>query len=213
MLENGWIMTDRANPGPRYRELVAQYERLHMQGEPNLGLKAEETYPGVSLMPHIGRIKALIERAGAQTLLDYGCGKGMQYEPQPITGADGLQHDSLLDYWDLDEVRCYDPCYGPYQVRPEGQFDGVICTDVLEHCAADDLEWIIGDLFGYARKFVFASIACYAAKSRLPNGENAHCTVQPPAWWEALFARCAAAFPGIRYQLVLIEVPGPDDPD
>lgn len=201
------------NRSARYRELIGMYRRLHAEGEKNLGLAPQETYPGVSIMPHIERIKRLIDETGASTLLDYGCGKGMQYEPQVITLADGRRYDGLLDYWDVDEVECYDPCYEPYQRRPEGTFDGVICTDVLEHCETEDLPWVVSDLFNFARRFVFASIACYPAKSRLPNGENAHCTVQPPSWWESLFAKCATAAPGVRYHLALIEAPHPDDPD
>ena len=91
----------------------------------------------------------------------------------------------------MDYVACYDPSYAPFSLLPQGPFDGVICTDVLEHCPEEDLDWIVGELFGYANKFVFASIAGYPAMKTLPSGENAHCTVQPLAWWNALFQRHA----------------------
>ena len=42
---------------------------------------------------------------------------------------------------------------------PTGQFDGVISTDVLEHCPEPDLPWILDEMFGAARKFIFANIA------------------------------------------------------
>jgi hypothetical protein len=66
----------------------------------------------------------------------------------------------------------------PFSALPEGRFDGVVCTDVLEHCPEEDLPWIVGELFGYARLFVFANVACYPAAKKLPNGENAHCTIR-----------------------------------
>jgi len=192
---------DRQNPSPRYQKMLTLYRELHGSGERFMGLTAEETYPGVSILPHLARIKELIAATGAATLLDYGCGKGMQYELRSfeVPGA-GVQ-DSIIDYWDLDEVACYDPCYPPYSKLPEEKFDGVICTDVLEHCPEEDIPWIVDELFGYARRFVFASIACYPAKSRLPNGENAHCTIRPLEWWRDVFAGVARSHPGVAWKL------------
>jgi hypothetical protein len=196
----------RSKPSGRYDELLALYTRLHREGEPFLKLAPESTYPGVSILPHVGRIRNLIQDTQSKTVLDYGSGKGLQYEPHRIK-VDGVgECDSLMDYWDVDEVRCYDPCYAPYSTLPEGQFDGVICTDVLEHCVEEDLPWIVGEIFSFSTKFVFASIACYPAKSRLPNGENAHCTVKPPQWWDELFRETGARYPAVRYETSLIEL-------
>jgi hypothetical protein len=159
----------------------------------------------VSIKPHIHRIKPLIHETGARTLLDYGCGKGLQYEPQRISVEGVGEWDSLLDYWGIEELHCYDPGYEPFSKLPEGKFDGVICTDVLEHCNEVDLPWIVEEIFSYAKRFVFASIACYPAKTHLPNGENAHCTVRPPQWWRDLFGAIAARHPGVKYKVLLLE--------
>jgi hypothetical protein len=196
----------RDNPSGRYRELLSMYKRLHSEGEPFQKLPPESTYPGVSILPHIDRIRGLIQATQSKTILDYGCGKGLQYEPRRIKIEGIGEWDSLMDYWDVDEVRCYDPCYTPYSTLPTEQFDGVISTDVLEHCVEEDLPWIVNEIFSFATKFVFASIACYPAKSRLPNGENAHCTVKPPQWWDELFRRTAAQHPDVRYETSLIEI-------
>jgi hypothetical protein len=191
----------RLNPSPRYLALTALYRSLHREGEKRLNLTPEETYPGVSLLPHLKRIRELIVRTGATTLLDYGCGKGMQYEPHRVTVPGEGVFDGVLDYWDVDEVRCYDPCVERYSALPEGQFDGVISTDVLEHCPESDIPWIVDEMFGYARRFVFACIACYAAKSTLPNGENAHTTVHPFAWWQAVFSAAGAKRPAVLWKI------------
>lgn len=191
----------RANPSPRYRELQAMYCEMHREGEKFLGIPAADTFPGKSLMPQAVRIKRLIDVTGAQMLLDYGSGKGRQYETMPMTDGKGGSWPSVLDYWDVDEVVCYDPCYAPYSTLPEGVFDGVVCTDVLEHCPEDDMAWIIGELFGYATRFVFANVACFPATKRLPSGENAHCTIRPPAWWKALFEAAAAARGGVTWEV------------
>jgi hypothetical protein len=190
----------RSNPSPRYLALQALYRRMHQQGEEFLGVAPDATFPGFSLDAQLGRIKALIAQTGADTVLDYGCGKGRQYEPRPITGEDGSVWPGVIDYWDVGEVVCYDPCYEPYNKLPQGKFDGVICTDVLEHCPEQDLPWIISELFAYATRFVFANVACFPARKRLPNGENAHCTIQPAEWWAQLLRQVAADHPALRWE-------------
>ncbi len=187
------------------------YRRLHVEGEKFLQLEPEATYPGISLMPHLGRIKRLIDETDAKTILDYGSGKGMQYEPQRIALPGRGEWNSVLDYWDVDEVRCYDPCYEPYSRLPEERFDGVVCTDVLEHCPEEDLRWIVSEIFSFATRFVYAAVACYPAKSRLPNGENAHCTVRPQQWWQILFEEVAAAYPGVKWTISFGELASATD--
>ena len=191
----------RDNPSPDYRRMVALYRELHTRGEQVLGLTADETYPGISMLPHAKRIKELIDRTGARTVLDYGCGKGYQYDLQNLTIPGAGVQDSVLDYWDIDEVRCYDPCYERYSRLPEEKFGGVISTDVLEHCYESDIPWIVAEMFAFANRFVFASVACYPAKTTLPNGENAHATVRPLAWWKQIFADAGGPHPQVVYKL------------
>ena len=191
---------NRRSPSPRYLELQTMYRQMHQQGERFLGVTAENTFPGFSLDAQLSRIKALVSRTEGDTLLDYGCGKGQQYQPRPIKDEFGAVWPAVIDSLDIGELVCYDPCYEPHNSLPEGKFDGVICTDVLEHCPELDLPWIIGELFGYAKKFVFANVACYPAHKRLPNGENAHCTIQPASWWVALVEGISRNHPAIRWE-------------
>jgi FkbM family methyltransferase len=191
----------RAQPSARYRELVSLYRRMHAEGESRLGLSAEETFPGSSLFAHLARVKRLIESTGSKTILDYGAGKGMQYRPQKIAIDGRHVADGVAEYWDVDEVRCYDPGYAPHSALPEGRFDGVVCTDVLEHCPEEDLAWILDEIFGYAQNFVYLNVACYPARKTLPNGENAHITVRPPQWWRERIAAHAAPRPQLKWEL------------
>jgi hypothetical protein len=190
----------RSHPSPRYLELQALYRQMHQNGEVFLGGTAEETFPGFSLDAQVSRIKGLIDRTKTDTILDYGCGKGLQYEPRPIKSDTGESWTSIIDYWDIGELVCYDPCYERYNKLPEGKFDGVICIDVLEHCPEQDLPWILGELFGYASRFVFANVACFPALKRLPNGENAHCTIRPREWWHELVRDISARHPGVAWE-------------
>src|SRR5687768_13449412 len=107
----------RATPSPRYRELLALYERMHVEGETRLGIPPDRTFPGQSLFAHLERIKCLIERTDAKTILDYGAGKGLQYRPHRITIGGEHVADGIAEYWDVDEVQCYDPGYAPHSRR------------------------------------------------------------------------------------------------
>lgn len=207
----GLMKYSRAHPSPRYVELQGLYRTMHEQGETSLGIPPQLTFPGKKLGPQIGRIKRLVERTGAQTVLDYGCGKGQQYEPHALQRESGASLPSVIDYWSIDEVVCYDPCYAPYSELPRGRFDGVICTDVLEHCPEDDVNWIVEELFSFASRFVFANVACYAALKCLPNGENAHCTVKPVEWWKDVLENTAAQHPALVWEVwvsTIVEGPG-----
>jgi hypothetical protein len=194
----------RAAPSPRYRRLLEQYRLLHTQGETNLGIPPEQTFAGQSLPAQAPAIKRLIRRTGSQTILDYGSGKGKQYELRRVVDAeDGVDHPDIRSYWGVREIRCYDPGYSPFSEWPKATFDGVICTDVLEHCPEDDIPWILDELFASARNFVYANVACFPARKCLPSGGNAHCTIKPVKWWEEQIARAARAKPALLFEFRL----------
>ncbi len=201
----------QSNPSPRYRELVAMYRDLHLNGEKSLGLPAESTFDGRSLLPQAGRIGELCRQFGARTMLDYGSGKGKQYLITRIDDGAGRIYEGIVDYWGVDSVHCYDPGYLPHSQRPSGKFDAVISTDVLEHCPEEDVPWILDDMFGFARLFFYANVANFPAVKTLPNGENAHCTIKPVEWWQDILTGTAARHPGVRFE-VWVEsiVVGPD---
>jgi hypothetical protein len=190
----------RNSPSPRYRELIALYQTMHLEGERFLDIPAEDTFPGASLPPQVSRIKRLVDATGAANLLDYGSGKGRQYDMRDVKLLDGRVISSIADHWNVDYVHCFDPSYPPFSKIPEGEFDGVISTDVLEHCPQEDIPWIVDEIFGYATKFVFANVACYPASKRLPTGENAHCTILPPEWWAELVGTIAARHAGLVWE-------------
>ena len=192
----------RQRPSPRYQALLQAYEDLHANGSAEQGIPASAMFPGQSLTEHVGELIGMVREFGVRTMLDYGCGKAMLYRPvNDIRTRDGRAFSSVQELLGV-EVALYDPAYLPYRQRPEGQYDLVVCTDVLEHCAEEDLQWIVDDLFGYATKAVFANIACYPAKKTLPSGENAHCTVREVGWWEALILTCALRYPHVRYRFI-----------
>jgi hypothetical protein len=190
----------RHRPSERYQQLIVLYREMHLHGDRLRGKAASDTFDGRSLVPQAERIRRLIDQTGAKRILDYGSGKGTQYDPNPFVIEGHGKWDGVLDYWGVDELVCFDPAYPPYSRMPQAKFDGVIATDVLEHCPEEDMPWIVEEIFAFSTRFVYATIACYPATKRLPNGENAHCTIRPPHWWNELFSRTAARYADVRWE-------------
>lgn len=190
----------RANPSNRYQDLINLYRNLHEGGEPQSGLSAEKTFPGLSLLHHTKRIKQVIKATKAKNILDYGSGKGQQYTQNFVRPGFEDGSRTILDYWDVKNIDCYDPAYKPFSTLPTGKYEGVISTDMLEHCPEEDIPWVFDEIFGYAERFVYVNIACYPAEKNLPNGENAHITIYPKEWWIDLINKTSARYPDVIWE-------------
>ena len=195
----------RASPSPRYRRLLEQYRLLHENGEQHLGIPPELTFAGQSLPPQAAHIKRLIRSTGSRSLLDYGSGKGTRTTCAAWSTprkASTIRTSGPIGAWTRSvattPVRAVRPTAGRH-------FRRVICTDVLEHIAEEDIAWILDELFAFARKFLFANVACFPARKRLPSGANAHCTIKPLRWWEEQIARAARSRPGLVYEFRLAQ--------
>jgi hypothetical protein len=186
-------------PSARYGELLEMYATMHEEGRPETGHSAGETFSGISLHEHVEPVARLCREEGVETLLDFGAGKGRMYEDDPAFEAGGRH--KRLPQWPGVAVTCYDPGYEPFREPYEGAYDAVITTDVLEHIPEEDIAWVLDDLFDQADKVVYAVAACYPAKKLMPDGTNAHCTQQPPAWWAGQMELAARRHPGIRWVL------------
>ncbi len=197
--EAGFTLFDRAHPSHRYQELINQSANLHTRGTAD-NRSAEQTFPGKVLSQHLVSIRELVANTNAHSVLDYGAGKASLYKTLPGRGPD----DPLkaMPAWGEDvQVTVFDPAYEPYSRLPDAQFDGVVCTDVLEHISEQDIPWVLQEIFSRAQSFVYVSVACYPAKKTLANGENAHVSIKPPAWWEQQFRSAARRYPGVYWTL------------
>lgn len=148
---------------------LEQYRQMHMAGH----------FPGHSTRKWAAEIGALIKKYDARTLLDYGSGKGMQYDQQ-----------KLHEGWGVAKPTLYDPAVKGLNLLPSPMrpFDGVICCDVLEHLENKEIADAIFDVLIRADKFAFFSISTAKAKKTLPDGRNAHLTIQAEDWWHGMFA-------------------------
>ena len=150
---------------------IEEYKKYHAENETN--------YPGNNLKPQLHHIKDLVQDTKAETLLDYGCGKGLQY-------TEWKHHEELGVMPTL-----YDPAVPEYQKLPEGSFHGIYSTDVMEHIPKEQLPEIFDNIYTRAERFVYLGICTRPAKTVLSNGENAHCTIEPIGFWTTMVKKYA----------------------
>ena len=133
-------------------------------------------WTGESLAEYKYDVWTIIKERKVTKILDYGCGKGKF-------------HDLLFNNKNTPgspmgiSIAKYDPAYIPYSVKPKGDFELVLCTDVMEHVQEDKVDEVLKDLFD-SGPYIFLTITCYAATQILLNGKNAHYTIKPPEWWK-----------------------------
>lgn len=138
------------------------------------------------------RIKSALKKTGSTTMLDYGCGDGLQYKRY-----------GLKEFFNLQEIYCYDPGVEEFEIKPNKSFDAVINTDVMEHIPIGVDREVIAEIFTFATKMVYFRIATSPAKNKLPNGENAHCNLKTHEEWVKLIKKFVKP-----HQYVVIETTG-----
>jgi hypothetical protein len=120
--------------------------------------KENKSWAGYDVVKYQKQIKDLVVRYNAKTILDYGCGKGLQY-------VDKLPYEEnapwqTLDEWLGVEVYKYDPCVEGFQTPPPPgtKFDGVIVSQVLHTIPDLDMSWVREELESYTGKFCLITL-------------------------------------------------------
>ena len=148
---------------------IEQYKEYHTN---------KNVYPGNSFGNGYIHITDLIRDTKSKTLLDYGCGKALQYFDKKLHRP-----------WGTGIPTLYDPAVTSYNRLPKENFDGIFSTDVMEHIPEEYIPSVFNYIFSHAQKFVFLGISTRLANTILPNGQNAHCTVKPIQWWSEMVCR------------------------
>jgi len=146
--------------------LISDYYRVQNR---ELHRRRPDYGAGQATAHWVPTIARLANAVGAESILDYGCGKGRLKRALVTHGLDR-------------RVREYDPAIPGNDGTP-APADLVVCTDVLEHVEPECLETVIGDLRRVTRKAGFVTVATRPAKKLLPDGRNAHLIIEPMEWW------------------------------
>jgi len=133
-------------PTEYYHRALEEAEKHHA---------SSKTYSGKFLRPHAPFIKEIIDRLGCRSVLDYGCGKGRQYEWRSSEDNQAIpKGQTIEEFWGVP-VRKFDPAYPPFAAVPVGRFDLVICTHVVGSVPRRDLRWFREGLERYATKAIY----------------------------------------------------------
>ena len=157
-------MTTTNNLNETLEKYKSAYQVLH---------EDKNHFRGYSLKQYLPEISALIRDSNIKTVLDYGCGKAELHDAH-----------RLKPLWKLELLDKYDPGVVEWCTPPTRSYDLVVCTDVLEHIEEEDLDQILRHIYSLTNKVLFASISTRPASKKLPDGTNAHKTIQPDRWWK-----------------------------
>ena len=181
-----------------YYEVIEKYKLFHENGykKDNIITPGESTFLGYSLTKWILKIKEIIKINKCDSLLDFGCGKGFLYKNR--FKINDQEYRNLLDCWKLDDVYLYDPGVKEFSVYPVRKFDGLICTDVIEHIPEGDILQFIDNLFKLSNKFIFVVIATIPATKFFDDGNNIHLCLKTEEEWKKIFLEFKAKYPDIN---------------
>jgi len=149
----------------------AQLKEVHQQRDRKWGTTGARNFGDYV-------VKFLEHRRGQiRSVLDFGAGHGSLGKYVMETAVD---------------INCswfnYDPSHASIELLPEGQFDLIVSSDVLEHVEPEMIDETIQWMKDHANKAMFHHIACDPCSLILPDGRNAHLITEKLDWWLPKFA-------------------------
>jgi hypothetical protein len=115
----------------------------------------KEVYSGVATIKYHFDIKELVDKHNAKTLLDYGCGKGLQYTTD-VEWEPGVA-TTLDKYLGITDVEKFDPCWPEFEQYPslDKKYDGIILIQCLSFVPDNDLSILRQHLEKMSTKFCY----------------------------------------------------------
>ena len=134
------------------------------------GTRKEKVYNDFQLTKFRHVCKKQISNEKIKTVLDYG-GGGSDWD---APGFDPETNQSAKQFFKVQKVHTFEPARGLMEKR---NADCVVCIDVLEHIAIEDIDYVLEQICNLSKKYIFLNVGCYSAAALLPNGDNAHITL------------------------------------
>ena len=132
--------------------------------ELNRRLHRDNLAYGISGVRHAPAVIRLKQETGADSVLDWGAGKGHLAKALPFP------------IWQ------FDPAVPEFEETAKPA-DLVVCTDCLEHIEPEYLDVVLLDLRRCVRRYGYFTICTVAALKKYADGRNAHLIQQPKEWW------------------------------
>jgi len=134
-----------------------------------------------------------LRQFGVRAILDAGCGSGKLMQKLLTEHRDEFDvhgfdiSANCLDSF-FDDLRDEILTVGCLWNRDDfpGQYDAVICTDVMEHIPTEHVPAVLSNLRHSTKKLCYLAVALFAdGFGPQLVGEPLHLTVKPPNWWFA----------------------------
>lgn len=159
-------------------------------------------FSGRFLLRYLDDVRDIARAHQAHTMLDYGCGRGEQYETPIIEGSEKIREVHIPEYLGLAHVHKFDPGHPPFAAEPTGRFDLVICTQVLGSIPVADLKgWVLDRIFSFAIRAVYLGEVLNDAPRKTLHAGLAGAGKMPHGWsreqWVELIAAAAARHPRV----------------
>jgi hypothetical protein len=151
--------------------------------------KKNKTWSGKATFQYADEIKKLVIKHTATNLLDYGCGKGLHYDPASHVKMEGKTFDNWLG---INSFYLYDPCVEGLDVLPAAgsKFDAVIAIQCLTAVPDKDFDAVVNYLMSVTNKFCFVGNSNLAApvKSKKSVADPEFFTeTRDNEWWQNKF--------------------------
>ena len=177
-----------------YYDTIEKYKLFHKNGIKNQ--PGISTFLGYSLTKWIVKIKDIIKKNNCHSLIDFGCGKAFLYNNSFKIKDE--EFSGLSDFWKIKNICLYDPGVEEYSKFPQVKYDGLICTDVIEHIPEDDVINFIDGLFKLSNKFIFVVIATIPATKFFEDGSNIHLSLKNESVWKDIFEGFKKKYPKVN---------------
>lgn len=143
--------------------MPSEYYKTSLELGKNFQKNNPKNWAGNDSKNYHNQIRFLMDKYNAKTVLDYGCGKGLQYRELVSYGISETESTYPMTFKErinAQSVFLYDPCVEGIDVLPDQgvKFDAVICTQVLGSIPDEDMQWVKERLMTHADKFCFIGL-------------------------------------------------------
>ena len=118
----------------------------------------------------LGKFYEYMDMWQPESLLDYGCGKGIILNHLQKTYPDVL-------------IEGYDPAVTEFTNIKSKIYDCVFSNDVLEHIEFEFIDRVLEHIDNLSSKYIWLRIDTLPARKTLLDGRNAHILLKSDTWW------------------------------
>lgn len=150
--------------------------------------KKKSSYGADERPADLRRIFSLIEKYDLKSVFDYGCGLNQII----LNSIKKVMPDFKCKGYDfaVTDDQCTDALIN--KVSEDDYYDLIVSTDCLEHIPKNELPMVWSIFNSISPKVHYHNISTRLAAQILPDGTNAHKTVESSIWWQNEFSN---AFP------------------